>query len=64
MLGELVNCKNHISKFFHQTGQNRQMSLQGYFLETAIEAAILKGTGQKEGEEEEGCTGKKCKQEC
>lgn len=40
------------------------MSLEGYFLETAIEAAILKGTGQKEGEEEEGCTGKKCKQEC
>lgn len=39
------------------------MSLQGYFLETAIEAAILKGRGQKEGEEE-GCTGKQCKQEC
>lgn len=60
MLGELVDCKNHIRKFFHQTGQNRKMSLQGYFPETGFEAGILKGTGQKEGEEEdEKCTGKR-----
>lgn len=36
------------------------MSLQGYFPETGFEAGILKGTGQKEGEEEdEKCTGKR-----
>lgn len=36
------------------------MSLQGYFPETGFEAGILKGTGQKEGEEEEEkCTGKR-----